>query len=301
MRDDYMRIKNSRGSAAVILCLVVTALFGFTALAVDIGLSYVEKERLSNALDSAALAGAMDLPGNKVKAVQTADDYLSKNNVDPSEASITIGVDGKSIEIDGVKNVKHLFAPVIGISSSNVRASAKAIIGPIGSVASGTRPFAVEKGDFVYGDEITLKEDAGSGYCGNYGAVALGGTGASVYANNAIYGYSGTISAGQYVDTETGDMEGPTNTIQRYLDTEQSTFDNFPRNSIRLWVLPLVDTLEVNGRSNVQVTGFAEFYVESVNNNSGMQITGRFIQYVAKGTVDTTLSDTGLYGVKLIK
>lgn len=296
-----MNIKKKKGNAAIILCLVVTALFGFTAFVTDIGLVYVEKERLSNALDSAALAGALELPSNKAKAVQAASDYLKKNNIDPSQTSITIGADGKSIQIDGVKNVKHLFAPVIGINNSNVHASTEAIIAPIKAVTSGLRPFAVEKNNFVYGDEITLKEDAGSGYCGNYGAVALGGTGASVYTTNALYGYNGTITVGQYIDTETGNMEGPTNTIKKYIDSEQSTFDNFPRNSIRLWILPLVNTLEVNGRSDIQVTGFGEFYVEGVVNNNGMQITGRFLQYVSRGPVDTSLDDTGLYGVKLVK
>lgn len=302
MRDDFMKINKQKGNAAIILCLVVTALFGFTALALDIGLVYVEKERLSDALDSAALAGALELPDNRTNAVQVAADYLNKNNIDPSQTSIAIGSDGKSIAIDGVKNIKHLFAPVIGINNSSIHVTTKAIIAPVKSVAGGLRPFAVEKADFVYGDVITLKEGAGSGYCGNYGAVALGGTGASVYTDNALYGYKGTISAGQYIDTETGNMQGPTNTIKKYISSEQSTFDNFPRDSIRLWILPLVNSLELNGRSDVQVVGFAEFYAESVNNDSnGMEITGRFIRYVSRGPVDTTMDDTGLYGVKLVK
>jgi hypothetical protein len=58
----------------------------------------------------------------------------------------------------------------------------------------------------------------------------------------------------------------------------------------------------VNGRAQIQVSGFAEFYVEDVYKKSGnIEIRGRFIQYVINAPIDTSLSDTGLYGAKLSK
>ncbi|MCB2294205.1 Tad domain-containing protein [Clostridium algoriphilum] len=290
---------NNKGNVAIILCLVFTALLGFTAYVVDIGFVYVEKVKLSNAIDSAVLAASLELPTDATKARNVAREYLQKNNVDSSKVSIIISADNKSIQMDGVKNVSHFFAPIIGIDNSNINARTKAIIGPVKSVKGGTRPFAVEKYDFSYGDVVTLKRGAGDGYHGNYGAVALGGTGASVFESNSLYGYSGTITVGDMINTETGNMEGAVNKIKNYINSESSSFDNFKRNSIRLWTLPLVDSLNVDG---ILVVGFGEFYVEKIIINSGkIEIQGRFIRYVLNGEIDMTLSDTGAYGAKLVK
>ena len=263
---------------------------------------YAEKSKLVNAIDSAALAAVLELPENEAKARGIAIEYLEKNNMDPDNAVITIGSDQKSIEIQGIKNVKHFFGPVIKIYSSNVSAAVKAIIGPAKSVKGGIRPFAVEIFDYSYGTPVVLKENAGDGYKGNYGAVALGGRGADVFRNNALYGYSGTISVGDLTDTETGNMAGAANAIKTYINSENSSFDNFPRDSIRLWTLPLVGTLETNGRGQVEVVGFGQFFVEDIVLNSGkMEIVGRFVRYVANAVIDESLNDTGVYGAKLVR
>jgi hypothetical protein len=297
-----MRKLDDKGNVAIILCLVFTALLGFTAYVVDIGLIYVEKVKLSNAIDSAVLAGSLELPRDAIKAKNVAIEYLKMNNVDENKVLITISSDNKAIQIEGIKTVEHIFAPIIGINNSNINASTKAIIGPVKSVKGGIRPFAVEKFVFSYGDMVTLKQGAGDGYHGNYGAVALGGTGASVFKSNSLYGYSGTIKVGDMIDTETGNMAGATNDIKNYINSEFSNFNDFKRDSIRLWTLPLVDSLILDGRKSVLVVGFGEFYVEGIQSSSGkIEIQGRFIRYVKNGEIDITLSDTGAYGSKLVK
>lgn len=293
-------IKDKKGSVSIVLCLLLSALLGFTALAVDIGMVYAKKAKLSNAIDAAALAAVLELPGSEVKARSVALEYLEKNNIDPDSTIVTISPDKKSIQIEGIINVNHFFAPVIGIDNSNVTAATKAIIGSLKSVHGGIRPFAVEIFDFSYGDVVTLKKGAGDGYRGNYGAVALGGTGQNVFRNNALYGFSGTLSVGDYIDTESGNMAGAINAIKNYIQQEDSSFNNFTRDSIRVWTIPLVDSLEVSGRGQVQVMGFAQFYVEDVQKSGGkMELIGRFIRYVSRGVVDLNLNDTGAYGAKL--
>lgn len=297
-----MRKLNDKGNIAIISCLLITALLGFTAYVIDIGMVYIEKTKLTNAIDSAALAAALELPDNGMEAKTVAQSYLQKNNVDTNQATITVGEDHKSIEIEKIKNVNHLFAKAIGINSSSVKARTKAVIAPAKSVRGGIRPFAVEVYNFSYGDLVTLKEDAGDGYSGNYGAVSLGGSGESVFRANALYGYSGTISVGDSIDTEPGNMAGACSDIKNYINSEHSTFDNFPRDSIRLWIMPLVDSLVVSGQKSVLVVGFAAFYVEDVTNNSGkIEVSGRFVRFVLNSPVDTSLDDTGVYGAKLSK
>lgn len=297
-----MKKLDSRGNIAIILCLFITTLFGFTAYVMDIGMIYIEKTKLSNAIDSAALAAVLELPNNKIKAKAVAEEYLKKNNVGLNEATITISENNKSIQIEGVKNVKHLFAPAIGIDSSNVKSKTKAIVAPAKSIRGGIRPFAVEMYNFSYGDLVTLKEGAGDGYHGNYSAVALGGQGASIFRENALYGYGGIISVGDYIYTETGNMAGASNDIKTYINSENSTFNNFSRDSIRLWTMPLVQSLVIDGRKAVLVVGFAAFYVEDVTRKSGkIELNGRFVRYVFNSTVDENLNDTGAYGSKLTK
>lgn len=297
-----MKRLDDKGNAAIILCLLITVIFGFAAYVIDIGIVYSERIKLSNAIDSAALAAALELPNDDAKARNVAIDYLEKNNIDPNQTTIVISTDKKSINIYGTKNVKHLFAQIIGIKNSTVKANTRAIVAPLKSVGDGVRPFAVQKYDFSYGELVNLKTGAGNGYDGNYGAIVLGGQGENVFRANALYGYNGTVSVGDYIDTEPGNMAGAVNDIKNYINSEQSTFEDFPRNSIRVWTIPLVDSLAVNGQKSVLVVGFAKFYVEDVVGTSGqIEVTGRFIKFVSNGVVDTTLGDTGAYGAKLSK
>lgn len=302
MSGEYMKRLDNKGNVAIIVCLMFTAILGFAAYVIDIGIVYAERQKLSNSIDSSALAAALELPNSDTKARNVATDYLNKNGVNSSNTLITIGSDHKSVQVYGAKNVKHFFAPIIGINSSDIDSVTKAIIAPVKSVNSGVRPFAVVSYDFPYGSLVTLKQGAGDGSSGNYGTIALGGQGASVFKSNALYGYNGTISAGDFIKTETGDMAGASSAIKNYISSENSTFDNFPRDSIRLWIIPLVNTLQVNGRGEIQVVGFACFYVENVANKAGkIEVTGRFVKHVINATTDENLKDTGAYGTKLTK
>lgn len=297
-----MKPLSNKGNISILMCGLIVGLMGLVAMVVDVGIVYWEGAKLSNALDAAALAATLELPDKPDRAVAIAREYLERNGIDPNDTIISIGSLQKSIEIEGVSNVKHLFAPIIGINNSDTSKKAKAIIAPAASVSNGIRPFAVEVFDFSYGDVVILKQGAGEGYHGNYGPIALGGTGASNFEANALYGFKGKISVGDFIKTETGNMAGATNSIKNYVSTESSTFNSFSRNSIRLWTIPLVNTLEVNGRGEIQVMGFGQFYVEDVQNKGGkMEVTGRFIRYVINAMVDTDLQDTGTYGGKLSK
>ncbi|CDF58759.1 Tad domain-containing protein [Thermobrachium celere] len=289
-----------KGNAAIIILIMFAALLSFSAYVIDIGITYAEKIKLENAIDSACLAAALELPSNPIKAEDIAKEYLNKNGVDSTKASIFISEDKKSIKIIAQKQVPHFFAKIFGKDKSIVVSDSKAILGPAKSVKGGVRPFGVVAYDFTYGDLVTLKEESGDGYHGNYNVLAIGGQGSNVFYINAMYGYDGVISVGDLLDTEPGNMAGVVNDLKNYISSENSTFYNFQRDSIRLWTIPLVNTMEVNGRKMVLVVGFAQFFVEDINKKSGKaEITGRFIRYVTNAEIDMSLKDTGVYGVKL--
>ena len=293
---------NEQGSVGILVMLMMVVILASTGAVIDVGVVLVNRTQMSNALDYAALAGAQELPDNVSDARAVATDYLIENNVDPSHVTITIAPDGKSISIEGNRPVEYAFLRIVGLDGTSVSAQSKVILGAVSSIKGGLRPYAIEDFPYAYGAQVVLKQGAGDGYHGNYGVVALGGTGSSVYESNALYGYAGTVTIGDEIDTEPGNMANVSNQLQTYINGISDTFENHTRKSDRLWTVPLVDSLEENGRGTVVVTGFAQVYVETVQKRSGqIQITARFIKFVVNGDIDTSVVDRGTYGVKLVR
>ncbi|OJV66902.1 MAG: hypothetical protein BGO41_04260 [Clostridiales bacterium 38-18] len=276
-------------------------LLSATGFAIDMGRIVIDRAKLSNALDYAALAGAQELPDDPEAAKAEARAYLVDNGIDPTLISINISEDRKTIELKGTKELQFTFIRIMGFEKTNVVGSSKVILGAVKSVKGGLRPFAVEDFDYSYGTVITLKQEGGDGYHGNYGVVALGGTGSGNYESNALYGYKGEIAIGDEIQTEPGNMANVSNALKEYINSIPDTFNNFNRDSKRLWTVPLVDSLAENGRGTVVVTGFAEVFVESIQKKSGkIEINARFIRFVLNGEIDQTVEDRGTYGIKLV-
>jgi Flp pilus assembly protein TadG len=76
-------ISRQRGAIAILFGLTIFVLFGFMALAVDLGRTYVVRTELQNAADAAALAGAKDLNqklDGVTKAINTVKQIGLQNN-----------------------------------------------------------------------------------------------------------------------------------------------------------------------------------------------------------------------------
>lgn len=111
------------------------------------------------------------------------------------------------------------------------------------------------------------------------------------------------MGIGQVVDTEPGNMVGATRAGLEYrlqLDPH-STYDNIAYNSSRRLLVPIVETFDVNGRSEIRIVGLAAFFLEGFR--GGGEISGRFLQYIAEGEIDETSGESqyGLTGVKLVR
>jgi hypothetical protein len=293
---------NKRGSIEIIVVFGILAILASAALVMDFGMVAASRVKLQGALQNAALSGAHFLTDSETTARTNALNYFAANGEDPSLASVVVSNNNRRLEISSTQKVDFVVASAFGVNSTTISAKATAIIGPIKSISSGLRPLGVEKLTYSYGDQIILKEGAGSGVYGNYGSLALGGTGNSNYVNNLLYGYSGQIKIGDAIPTEPGNKAGAVNQLRTYLHSFPETFNNFSKDSNRLWTLPLIEVYDPNGRENLVVVGFAKFFIEDIQTKSGQaQITGRFVQFVDIGDVDPTLNITGLYGVKLIR
>lgn len=283
--------------------LAMSGLIGFAAVVVDIGLLFVNRAELVNIADAAALAGVQDLPGSRNYAVSNAKSYAGRNGRAGDTVAATVANDDLSITVQARRTVPLGFAKIFGLSSYTVGASAKATVRPLKS-ASGIVPFGIVWQDFQFGQRYSLKEGAGSGYHGNYGALALGGNGASTYRNNIKYGYDSELKIGDWVSTEPGNMSGPTSDGVNYRVSQDpaSSFETVSRSSARIVTVPVIDSLPGHGRGDVQIVGFAAFYLEGVGGQGNSNyVSGKFLQMIAPGQVSDSGSGYGLYGTKLVQ
>lgn len=302
MIDKKDVLNNEGGIINVLVALSIIVILGFVGLVIDIGFILLERGELVNAADAAVLAGAQELPSNPTKAIEMAIQYGVMNGASEDGITIFVTENNSKIKVKIDSDVKFIFVRVLGIDKTNVVASSTAIIGPVTEVYDSIRPLIIEQQSLVYGQRVTLKENAGDGMSGNYGGVSLGGTGSKVFENNIKYGYRQNLKIGDVIYTETGNMAGATyDGIKYIMDMDSYTFSNYDRDSLRIWTIPIVDSLDVSGNKPVAIIGFASFFVEDAYKQSGQtEITGRFIKFTTNGDIDLDGQDFGLNGIKLI-
>ena len=295
-------LRSQQGSVITLIALTMSVLIGFTAVVVDIGLLLANRAQLVNTADAAALAGAQDLPGDVSAAKASAEAYAARNGRAGDNVAVTVASDKLGITTTVSRRVDLFFARIFGIFSSDIGSSAQVVLSPL-SAYSGIVPFGVVKQEFVFGQRYTLKEGAGGGYEGNYGALALGGTGSINYRENIMNGYKNKIKIGDWLLTETGNMSGATRegVGARIGQDLGATFETVATTSPRIVVIPVIDSLPGNGRGEVLVVGFAAFYLEGAGGNGqDSYVTGRFLKLAIPGDGNGS-SGYGAYATRLVK
>jgi Flp pilus assembly protein TadG len=90
MEEMMKRLKDESGQAVVLTLLSMTVLLGFVAFAVDVGLLLRAKRVVQTAADSAAIAGAAELPFGNWMAAAKAD--AAQNGVTDGSGGATVAV-----------------------------------------------------------------------------------------------------------------------------------------------------------------------------------------------------------------
>lgn len=296
-------IDNEAGVTQVIVVFAMIALLGASALVIDAGAMMAKRIQFSNTVDAATLAGVMELPTQPNKAIQLAGEYVVANGFDLVDVTISVGDNDRSLTVVGNRRHDFYIAPILGIRETTLTVRAKAKIGPSKS-ATGVRPFGIDNQNLIYGDQVVLKEGGGDGENGNFGAVAFDDSfGASTFRYNILYGHNGEIEIGDIIDTEPGNMASSISTVNEVLGSEPyARFDNYNPDSERVWIIPVLDDMDVSGRDAVTVVGFAAFFIEEIKKNAGeAEVTGRFIEFTTSGEISDTAPDIGVYAMKLIE
>lgn len=295
--------KNESGSALVITALAMVALLGFTALVFDVGRLYFAKSNLQKALDASVLAGAQGLRTSEANAESIAEDVSKKNGFSLT-GNEELSVIGDSIEAKKQISVSMTFAKVLGLSDVTVHAKAKATVAPL-KKASGIAPLAIEESEVPSATVLNCGKSNPGVHHGNCGYLDFG-NGAEGLMDAFINGV--TLEEGtKIVETEPGIKNGK---VKEAIDTliqndkskpkcqDPSTADN---SCDRVITIPVIDTWDgANGKSNLNIVGFASYWVESYEDK---KLTGHFIRSVSRGEIgkDSGIGEFNVYGVKLVE
>ena len=300
-------LSDESGSVLVMFSVFLVVMLGFSALVIDIGALRLEKSRLVNAVDAAALAGARELPDEAV-AEEIAVSYVEYNSVEPSEVSVTFDSVNRSITVSATRHRDFVFGPVIGIPSGQVHASATAQFGAV-TGARGIVPFGIPEQELTYNQLYTLKAGSKDDYGpGNYGALALELPGAKAYTENIKHGYNGVIKVGDEIPTEPGNMSGPTTDgveyrINQCQHSPGCTYDKYQPNCSRIMIVPIYDPKDLSGKSTVTIVGFAAFFVEGVEGSGNKNnVTGYFLERIPpEGMEYDNDPDQAYYGLAVAR
>lgn len=107
---------DERGQILVLFAFAFPILLGFVGLVVDVGMIYLEKERLQNKVDAAALGGAQEILRNPHHVASIVRVLAEKNNLDPERVQITNSPEENSVKIDYSQEVTLFFYPFSGMN-----------------------------------------------------------------------------------------------------------------------------------------------------------------------------------------
>jgi hypothetical protein len=311
-------------------------MLGVTSLGIDMAKLMVARTQLQNAADAAALAGAsaidsrtgVILPDSAVARAQSISVLNQAFIKDSQPVELDAGdvqvIGGNRVRVvvrrEGANSVVTEFARVFGIASLEMNADATAICEPTQTATCGVVPLAaIPNGTpFVPGCEqnYTLKLGAGSDPGGNYNALQIPACGQGDCLNNGANGFKcmlehGSccpIQIGQQLQTQAGNMSGPTTSAIEYRfnnDTDKRQgicHSGYTGNGQRVVFVPITTPPGGNGTNWVTVTGFAAFFIANVPNAGNNNIiTGEFLDLVVPGIGGPSANGASSYSLRLME
>lgn len=282
----------------IMVASAIVMIIGFAALVTDVGLLYTTRVQLTNLADAAALAGVQDLPDKTAAAYSSASMYAGLNGHEEDVLDIQVlGV--TTVTVRATRTVPLLFARIFGLATWDVHGEAAAKIAPASGV-KGIVPFSLiidPTTPFVYGAKYTIKFDKFLSP-GNFGILDLGGN----LRDNIMYGYDGTFDFNKpLVFTEPGNKVGIIKQSLEYrfnLDKTNPTLSTVTNDSSRIILVPVLESIDVNGKKQVKVVGFAAMFLSEASD--GKSVVGQFMKLVTAGTPDDGAGNYGVYASRLI-
>lgn len=136
---------SERGASAIIVAILMTALLGFAAIAIDVGRIYWERAQLQNGADAAAISIAMDCSRGACPVGEATAPGFANENANDEHTKLepitypspgTVRVTTGALSSAGKEGLDMTFANIFGISEVSVPAAAEASWGPPKATAS---------------------------------------------------------------------------------------------------------------------------------------------------------------------
>ena len=306
-------LQNESGSVLVIFAAFMVVALGFSALVIDLGALRLERSRLINAVDAAALAGARELPNTSL-AEEIAKSYAAMNGVLTDNVSVSFGTQNETITVEATASRDYFFAPVLGISSGSTRAQATAAAGNIGGIA-GLIPIGIQENVYntlsasaePHEQVLITKDNFGTIGSGNWGWVNLSYPDNPTTHDQIKYiteGYPGMIYVGSIIGVDTGANIGTPANMKKGL---ADTLDGYIANEDVLYI-PIIEDKYISGSSQqVEIKGFAAIILKGYDADSATSqfsieavLSPNAPQFVS-GSIDFAAGDFGLKGIALVQ
>jgi hypothetical protein len=291
-----------RGSSIVLVGLALFVLLAVMALVVDGGTVFIERSHLQKTANAAVLSGAQELTHQQADVTSVIQTILQRHQELASLQSSAIQM-GQKVNVQLAKTVSLGFSKLLGKDAVTVAANAAAQIMPMGS-ATGAAPLGIDDSIVLqFGQQYKLKVDQTGVVSGYFGILALGGTGAKTYEDNLMHGYSNEVQVGDIIDTQTGNIAGDTRQAVQYR-VDSSPYvsgDTSHPDDPRIILVPVYKpySFTSNQMKQIQVTGFAYFYISDPMSSKDTSITGMFIKKTGIGTAKPGSLDKGAYTIRL--
>ncbi len=297
-----------------------------TALVVDVGSLYEDRRWLQTVADSAALAGAQELPEDPDEAEAVAIEYATSNYPGTFDIDVAIGdyyVSNDMITVALVNpDAPLFFGKVTGSDTTTVPANATAIVAEpegVGNVV----PWGLDKeyyDSWAPGEEYSLKYSTHA-KPGNYMAVDLDGFpggGSNDYVDRILYGYDELLYVGDTIWTEPGDKAGPSVTatnerVEVIGNGWEEDFHNLTAPceggyelvgaDTQFVVVPIISLEGVTGGESVIIKGFATLILTRIEglNPGQSEIIATFVNRALIVTEGAAISPVGSEGLRVIR
>ena len=300
--------RNERGQTLVLTVLALVVLLGMAAMVLDVGAWFHQKRHLQATADAAALAGAQLLPDDPAGAQAQAVTYGDKNDGGVAGANVTISSSraaNDTIAVKAKKTNDGIFSRVLGITSVDIAATAKARVGAP-QQALHVAPMVVSCGHELIQNcdsnnvpkfrvRTTLNFDP-MGAPGAFGMLNLDGQSGTVGSSDEaawiLTGFDKYLGLGNY-KSDPGAKFSSTN-IRGALDARLNT----------VLLFPVFRVLNGQGQNAVyDIMGWIGFYLEgyTVNGNNAT-LRGYFTQYIAQGIQASSGQGSPLtFGVRTVQ
>lgn len=294
--------RDERGNVIALVSLSLGALLVFTGLVIDGGMMMATRAHMQKAANAAALSAAQELTANEASVGTVAETVLRSHGEHGHMDRLDISLKDR-VHVGLTADVRLGFAGLFGFDTAPVSVAATAELGLMGA-GIGAAPLGINENiQLVYGEEYKLKVDETEVEAGYFGVLALGGPGAATYEDNLRFGYQGWIELEDILETQTGNIAGKTRSSikERIENCPHPEGEMFHRDCSRILLVPVYrpHNFHSNQLKQVEVTGFAYFYITKPMDPHDTHITGKFIERAGTGFVKPEAADKGAFAIRL--